>query len=149
MTRSPDIQETIHQLNQARQAACQPDADFDAIQMFGILVERLGYVEDAAFNWRELVEEAIFYYNAYLASVPDDGVVMNNVGVLLLNSGNPVSARKYFLRALDQLPWDETVHRNVRISDMLMMVEEAAWHTIPENTAPGRHTLLAFFKANG
>jgi Flp pilus assembly protein TadD len=121
---------------------------------FGRAVDALGYsdvaaLERAGIDHDALESEAERYYRALLQGSPRDAAALNNLGVLLLNSGRRAEARRLLTRALALAANDRNIHENLSICDILEHRPARVRHVVPEAARPGRGTLVAYFDPHG
>jgi hypothetical protein len=136
------------------QAALRRNPDKAAVYTFMKFVDDVGYqdvriVDTLETSRAELVSEAVKHAKQLIEDGGDDPVLLNNLGVLLLNSGCASEAGAYIRQASKLAPNDRTIHENLRILDILQRRPRTRWHDVPEDAKPGSQTLLAYFDPHG
>lgn len=74
-----------------------------------------GYLGMQLFE-RQKYEEALKYFNEGYRRTPNDPVIINGIGLVYLNTGNPAEAVKYFKQALQLSPNDRQIRGNLDLA---------------------------------
>ena len=148
-----DLKELISRIDNL-QKSLRSDISPKALHDFIHIINELGYfdyqtLKDEQVDHSALVSEAIGYLKRYVESKPDDFVALNNLGVLLSNSGEIAASRRYFIAALKFAPKDQNIHENLRIQDILSGKSKSHWHKVPEELKKGNKTLISYFDPHG
>ncbi len=148
-----DLKQTIANIDRARESI-RAHIDSAGVYAFTQAVNDLGYfdyraLQAEALSHSELVQEAIGYLKSYLDLNPTDFVALNNLGVLLADSGERLQPRHLFKAALKLAPNDRNIHENLRTLDMLAGKPQTKWHDVPEGAQKGERTLSSYFDPHG
>ena len=148
-----DLKQTIADIDRARESI-RAHIDSAGVYAFTQAVNNLGYFDYRALqaetlSHSELVQEAIGYLKSYLDLNPKDFVALNNLGVLLADSGERVQSRRLFRAALKLAPNDRNIHENLRTLDILAGKSQTKWHDVPEGAQKGERTLSSYFDPHG
>ena len=148
-----DFKRTVSEVDRAWESI-RARLDADGVYAFVRAVNDPGYFDYRALqaetlSHSELVQEAIGYLKSYLDLNPKDFVALNNLGVLLADSGERVQSRRLFRAALKLAPNDRNIHENLRTLDILAGKSQTKWHDVPESAQKGEQTLSSYFDPHG
>jgi tetratricopeptide (TPR) repeat protein len=139
----------LEQLRCAREAL-QSQFDHNSICSLAKLTDELGYrsaeeLKRLGVDTSAFLRAAIDFHRQFLKHNPEDGIVLNNLGVLIANSGNMSEARPIFLEAVSLLPYDRNAHENLNIADAYLGNERVMPKVDPKQLRANEETLLAYF----
>lgn len=112
-----------------------------------------GFLPELRDHHASLLDDAIALYQSVIRQLPNDGVLLNNLGVAQSDRGFHCAAVSTFRRALALIPQDRNVHFNLAVALMNTNSDgriEARSHFETANKLQrGHETRRSYFDAQG
>ncbi len=131
-------------------AAVRKKPTVTSLLRFIAFINELGYqsvalVDALGLDFKDALKEVVKYQAQLSERQRSDAAIINNIGVLNMNSGRNAEARRYFTKAVAIAPGDANIHENLQILDILQQKEAGKRHKVPRGARRGKRTLVGYF----